>query len=388
MEEAAKRALDKQFEEGIFVKSDKAEFIHSLHYVGKPDGDCRPTVDFKPGINKWIIPSKHPLPRTMDILHRLSDYKFFSKLDISQAYHHVALDPESQPLTAFISPWHGLCMYTRMPMGMSDSGDTFQMTVENTLSGIDGVFAYSDDILIGGKTREEHDLHLREVMDRLDKQNYRLKKSKLTIAQQKVNMLGHTISVDESGVTTLAPDQKNVESLLKLPEPKDIQGVHQVHGAFGFYRQFIPDFAEIMEPILELTRKGVPFVWSDQCGTAFQILKKKIASPQVLVPFDLNRETFLTTDASDAGLGAVLSQMVDGVERPIAFAAKTLNEAQRNYSTPEWEALAVVWATEHFEKFLLGHHFTIRTDQISLKTLMTRFSDSTRASKWIARWYD
>ncbi len=143
-----------------------------------------------------------------------------------------------------------------------------------------------------------------------------------------------------------------------------------------------------MEPILELTRKGVPFVWSDQCGAAFQILKKKIASPQVLVPFDLNRETFLTTDASDAGLGAVLSQMVDGVERPIAFAAKTLNEAQRNYSTPEWEALAVVWATEHFEKFLLGHHFTIRTDQISLKTLMTRFSDSTRASKRIARWYD
>ncbi|MCP4342595.1 MAG: DDE-type integrase/transposase/recombinase, partial [Desulfobulbaceae bacterium] len=122
-----------------------------------------------------------------------------------------------------------------------------------------------------------------------------------------------------------------------------------------------------------------------QCQTAFDTIKQRVASPKCMVPFEPSRFTYLTTDASDIGLGAVLSQVVDGKEHPVSFAHKTLNESQRNYSTPEREALAVVWATEHFEKFLLGHRFILRTDQNSLTTLMTRFTDT---SKQIARWYD
>ncbi|MCP4339812.1 MAG: DDE-type integrase/transposase/recombinase, partial [Desulfobulbaceae bacterium] len=344
-------------------------------------------MDFKPGINKWIIPSIHPLPRPSEIFDQVGKFNFFSKLDISQAYHHIALDSESQHLTAFTSPWHGLCVYTRVPMGMSDSGDAFQKCIDHTLSGLQGVFAYSDDILIGGSTREEHDSRLRAVFQCLDEHNYRLKKPKVAIAKQQVTMLGHLIS-SESGITTINPDPKNVEAILKLPEPSDIHGVRQITGSCNYFKDFIPDYAELTEPLHQLTRKNTPFRWTELCSTSFRTLKKRISSPECLVPFDPNCETFLTTDASDVGLGAELSQMVGNTERPVAFAAKTLNQAQRNYSTPEREALAVVWATEHFEKYLLGRYFTLRTDQNSLTTLMTGFSDSTRASKRIARWCD
>ncbi|MCP3662860.1 MAG: hypothetical protein GY696_10245, partial [Gammaproteobacteria bacterium] len=121
--------------------------------------------------------------------------------------------------------------------------------------------------------------------------------------------------------------------------------------------------------------------------TGFDELKKRIASPEVLVPFNPNNPTFLTTDASDIGLGAVLSRDCDGTDRPIAFASKTLSSAERNYSTPERETLACVWAMEHFNYFLFGRKFTLRTDQSSLQTLLTRFGE-TRSSRRISRWYD
>ncbi|MCP4343164.1 MAG: DDE-type integrase/transposase/recombinase, partial [Desulfobulbaceae bacterium] len=386
MQDSGKRALDKLLEEGVVKKADKSEWVHPLHLVGKPDGDARPTVDFSRRINKWVIPSIHPLPCAKDIFQKIGKFKFFSKLDISSAYHHIALDADSQPLTTFISPWHGLLMYDRVPMGLTDLGDAFQKAIDSTLSGLEGVFAYADDVLIGGSTREEHDFRLREVMQRLDQNNFRLKKPKLVIAQQKVTMLGHLISASESQ-TTICPDPKNVESILKLPVPQDIHGVRQFLGACQFFADSMGNFAELSEPLNELNRKNVVFKWSDQCQTAFDTIKQQIASPKCMVPFEPSRLTYLTTDASQVGLGALLSQVVDGKERPVSFAHKTLNEAQRNYSTPEREALAVVWATEHFEKFLLGRRFTLRTDQISLKTLMTQFAD-TRTSKRIARWRD
>ncbi|MCP4346888.1 MAG: RNA-directed DNA polymerase, partial [Desulfobacterales bacterium] len=237
MQDSGKRALDKLLEAGVIKKADKSEWVHPLHLVGKPDGDARPTVDFSRGINKWVVPSIHPLPCAKDIFQKIGNFKFFSKLDISSAYHHIALDADSQPLTTFISPWHGLLMYNRVPMGLTDSGDAFQKAIDSTLSGLQGVFAYADDVLIGGSTREEHDSRLREVIQRLDENNFRLKKPKLVIAQQKVTMLGHLISASDSQ-TTICPDPKNVESILKLPVPKDIHGIRQFLGACQFFSDF------------------------------------------------------------------------------------------------------------------------------------------------------
>ncbi|MCP4978636.1 MAG: hypothetical protein GY931_21015, partial [Maribacter sp.] len=127
--------------------------------------------------------------------------------------------------------------------------------------------------------------------------------------------------------------------------------------------KYIRDYDVLTEPLLKRTRKNAQFSWDKECQIGFDELKKRIVSPEVLIPFNPNNPTFLTTDASDVGLGAVLSQDCDGTDRPIAFASKTLSSAERNYPAPERETLECVWAMEHFNHFLFGRKFTLRTDQ-------------------------
>ena len=199
-------------------------------------------------------------------------------------------------------------------------------------------------------------------------------------------MLGRIISSTPDG-TTIKVDPHRADSIQSIREPANISEVRSFLGLCQFFACSISSYAEASEPLHRLTRKNVPFVWDESCQKSFDILKAKISSPEVLVPFNPNLPTFLTTDASDVGIGAMLSQLQNGKDRPIAFASKTLSVAERNYSTPEREALACVWAAEHFEKYLLGRHFTLRTDQHSLKTLLQRFAE-TRMSRRISRWYD
>ncbi|MCP3666896.1 MAG: DDE-type integrase/transposase/recombinase [Gammaproteobacteria bacterium] len=386
LREEVRKELDSLIEQGVIERTDKAEYIHPLHFIRKPDGQIRTTVDFSRGLNEDIVPTVHPLPLPSEILSHVGDDRYFSKLDIAKAYFHVELAPESRPLTAFLSDSHGLCQFKRLPMGLTDSGAVFQKQVELTLAGEEGVDAYVDDILIRGKTRKEHDERLRKALAKLEERDFRLQKHKLLIAKTEVPFTGHLITSSPSG-TVIKPDPKNGEAIRELNPPTDIAGIRQFNGCCNYYSPFIRDFAELSEPLRLRTRKNATFSWDEQCQTAFDVLKSRITSPEVLVPFNPNLPTFLTTDASDVGLGAVLSQTMEGMDRPIAFASKTLSSAERNYSTPERETLACVWAAEHFDKFLFGRHFTLRTDQSSLQTLLTRFSD-TRSSHRISRWFD
>lgn len=386
MRQAAKEDLDSLLEEDIIEQIVKSEYVHPVHFVWKPDKTIRTTVDFSKGLNEDIIPSIHPLPLPEDIFSRVTEDRFFSKLDISKAYFHLELAPESRPLTAFITESHGLCQFKRVPMGLTDSGAACQKWIENALAGLPGVDCYIDDIFIRGRNRVEHDARLKATLERLQSNNIRLKRPKLLIATQKVPFLGHLIIATDSG-TTIQPDPKNSQSIRDLRTPTDIHGVRQFLGCCNYYSQYIRSYANLTEPLHNLTRKNVHWDWSEKCQISFDTLKNRIASPEVLVPFNPNFPTFLTTDASDVGLGAILSQLQGGNDRPIAFASKTLSMAERNYSAPEREALACTWACEHFDKYLLGRKFTLRTDQSSLQALLKRFGEN-RTSRRISRWYD
>ena len=386
MRDEVRKELDSLLAQGVIESTDKAEYVHPLHFIRKPDGSIRTTVDFSRGLNLDIIPSVHPLPLPSDIFSRVCEDKFFSKLDVSKAYFHLELAPESRPLTAFITPSHGLCQFKRVPMGLTDSGAAFQKRIELTLAGLPGVDVYIDDILVRGRTRAEHDSRLRSACARLEHDGFRLQRKKLLIAQTEVSFTGHLLVSSPTG-TTVKPDPRNGAAIRSMSPPTDLHGLRQFLGSCNYYSQFIRDYAELTEPLHNLTRKDVTFVWTPICQVAFDSLKARISSPEVLVPFNPNLPTFLTTDASDVGLGAVLSQTQDGADRAIAFASKTLAPPERNYSTPERETLACVWAAEYFEKFLLGRHFTLRTDQSSLQTLLTRFGTN-RTSRRISRWYD
>ncbi len=345
MEDDAKKALDELIREDVIEQIDKSEYVHPLHFIRKPDNSVRVTVDFSVGLNKNIVPSNHPLPLPMDIFNQVGEDRYFSKLDVSQAYHHIELAPESRHLTAFITPSHGLCQYKRTPMGLTDSGSAFQRCIEQSLSGLEGVHPYCDDILIRGKTRNEHDARLRKALQCLDSDNYRLKRSKLLIAQTEIPLLGHIISSSPTG-TLFKPDPRNGSAILNLRPPSNLSELRSFLGCCNFYSSFIKNFAELTEPLHRLTRKNVQFEWESPCQKSFDVLKSRIASPEALVPFNPNLQTFLTTDASDVGLGAVLSQLQNGMDRPIAFAAKTLLSSERNYSTPEREALGYVFGAQ------------------------------------------
>ncbi|MCP3666702.1 MAG: DDE-type integrase/transposase/recombinase, partial [Gammaproteobacteria bacterium] len=209
---------------------------------------------------------------------------------------------------------------------------------------------------------------------------------KLIIAVQEVSLLGHILSSSPTG-TLIRPDPRNASAILKLRSPSNIHEVLQFLGFCNFISQFIRDYAELTEPLHRLTRKDIPFEWDKRCQVSFEVLKARIASPEVLSTYNPNLPTILTTDASDVGLGAVLSQLNEGKEYFIAFASKTLSSTERNYSSPEREALACVWAVEYFQKYLLGIRFTLRTDQRSLLSLLSH-SSCQRTSRRIARWRD
>jgi transposase InsO family protein len=380
----AKSEIELMLRDGLVERISRSDWVSPVHYV-KKEGKCvRVTVDYSTGLNQAIDPTLHPLPRPQDIFQKARNAKILSKLDISKGYWHIELHPDSRPLTAFITPSHGLLQFCRLPMGMVDSGAVFCRAVEETLQGLSGVESYVDDILIYGSSQADHDRNLDAALQALQAAGFRLNRKKILISKTSLPMLGSILSCGSSGLT-ISVDPKRTEALNKMKTPTTITHVRSFLGACE--RTHISSFSHIAEPLIRLTRKNVPFEWTDDCEAAFECLKTKMSHAIDLTPFDPSYPIVLRTDASDVGLGAYLLLIKDGEECPVSFAARTLIPAERNYSTPEKEALAAVWAIDkQFSKFLLGQHFVIESDQSSMTTLLPKHS--ARASQRIQRWTD
>ncbi|MCP3665911.1 MAG: RNA-directed DNA polymerase, partial [Gammaproteobacteria bacterium] len=230
-----------------------------------------------------------------------------SKIDLKKAYWHIPLAKESRACTSFLTESHGLLQFKRLPMGMTDSGASFQSAVEKCLRGLDGVEPYIDDILIWGKTAAEHDDRVWAVFGRLNRDGFRVTEAKIHLARQQLSMLGQLLTVTDDGIEII-PDPERTEDILNIPPPTTLRKLQQFLGAANYFSSHIPHFATIAEPLFKLKRKKTnKFLWDDACNKAFETIKDAIASPKVLVPFDPSCQVHLTTDASLFGLGAVLS---------------------------------------------------------------------------------
>ena len=241
---------------------------------------------------------------------------------------------------------------------------------------------YVDDILVYGRDRAEHDRNLKMVLDRLQEYNFRLAQDKCRFGVKEVAFLGHIIGAD--GVR---PDPKNLKGIEDCVQPSSVKDILVFLGMVDFYRDFVRDVTSLEEPLRKLTRKGQPWQWEKEQDIAFRTLKAIMKEDLKVHLFDPAAPTILTTDASDVGVGAMLSQVQNGKEVPIAFASSTLTPAQRNYSASEKEAWAVVWACEHWEKYLLGRHFTLQTDHSALKTMLVNRGSRRESSKF-HRWLE
>lgn len=223
-----------------------------------------------------------------------------------------------------------------------------------------------DDIIVFGSSQEEHDERLFKVLSRLQEYNITLNEDKCKFSVSEADFLGYIVS--ETG---LRPLQSNIQGILKLKTPENTSELATFLGTTNFYMRFVPGYADIVEPLRKLQRKDTEWEWGDEQNSAFKKLKAKLSSKPLLAHFDINCDTIVTCDSSGYAVGGVMSQIQDGVEKPIAFFSKTLSTTERKYSTSEREALACVHACEHWHFYLYGRRFLLRTDHQALKTLLS-----------------
>ena len=348
--------------------------------VSKKDGSIRFCVDYRK-VNGITRKDAYPLPRVDDTLDTLSGSKWFSTLDLISGYWQVEVEEKDREKTAFCTP-DGLFEFKVMPFGLCNAPATFQRLMDMVLAGLQwtNCLVYLDDIIVIGKTFPQHLHNLTKVLERLRNAGLKLQPKKCCLCSKQVEFLGHIVS--PNGVST---DPKKIDKVANWPIPSCKREVQQFLGLANYYRRFVADFAKIAKPLHKLTEKTATFTWDDECQTSFERLRSSLVTAPILAFPDLDKPFILDTDASDVGIGAVLSQKDDGGdERVVAYASKSLSRAEQHYCATRRELLAVVTFIRHFRPYLLGRRFTLRTDHGSL-TWLAQFKEPVGQ---LARWLE
>ena len=337
----------------------------------------RLVVDFRK-LNDSTESDAYPLPNIAEILDQLGSSKYFSVVDLATGFYQIPLDEGSKPLTAF-SFFGEHYQFKRLPMGLKGSPATFQRLMNNVLTGMQGIkcLVYLDDIVIFGSSLTEHNVKLKSVFSRLREHNLKLQPNKCSFLRKEIAYLGHVISEDG-----IKPDPKKTDAVQNFPTPKTPKHIKSFMGLASYYRKFIPNFSEIASPLNHLLKKDVKFNFDARCKDSFEKLKKKLINPPILQFPDFSREFLVTTDASLNAIGGVLSQGTIGQDLPIAYASRTLNKAERNYSTIERELLGIIWTVQHFRPYLFGRKFRILTDHRPLVYLFSVSNPSSRLMRF------
>ena len=383
-------ALRQKVEEEL-DRLERAKIIEPVRYskwaapvvpVIKNDGSIRLCGDYRTTVNQAAKLDPYPLPKIEDLFASLAGGRVFSKLDLSHAYLQVMLDEESRDLVT-VNTHKGLFRFNRLPFGVASAPAIFQRIIEGILKGIPGICIYLDDILITGKTEEEHLTNLEEVFRQLEAAGMRLKRNKCCFNMPEVTYLGHRI--DKDG---LHPTADKTKAILQAPAPKNTTELRAFLGLINYYGKFLPNLSMVLTPLHKLLRSNTRWSWKTEQSRAFEDAKNLLRSPRVLIHYDSSRPLVLSCDASPYGVGAVLSHvMEDNTERPIAFASRTLAKAETNYAHLEKEALAIIFGIQKFHNYLYGRKFIIHSDHKPLMYILNASkSIPTMASPRVIRW--
>ncbi len=375
---SVKEELDTMMKMGV-IEHSRSPYASPMVRVPKKNGELRLCGDFRK-INSISEVDPYPMPSVEQITDEVAQGKYISTLDLTRGYYQVPLTTRAKEMSAFITPF-GLFQYCVMPFGMVNSGATFQRLIDDVLEGCEN-FArgYIDDLVIFSNTWEDHKIHVREVLRRLTEAGLTVKPNKCTFGASTVQYLGHVV-----GSGGVAPNKDKVKEVLNFPRPTTKRDIRAFLGLSGYYSKFIQNYATIAKPLTDMTRKNLPniVVWTGQAEQAFLTLKKRLTNAPILRAPDFERTFIVQTDASDYGLGAVLTQLdKDEHEHPIRYLSRKMTPAESRYSVTEKECLAIVWALKKLYPYLYGVKFVLQTDHKALKWLQTARLTNSRVSRW------
>ena len=368
--EAVREEIREMLEKGVIVPS-KSPFSSPIVMVPKKDGSNRMCIDYRK-LNDLTVKDAYPLPRIGQTIDALQGAGVFSFLDLASGYWQIPVAAEDRHKTAFCTSDGGLYECLKMPFGSTNAPPTFQRNMNDIFKEdlYKHVLIFLDDVLTFIKTPEEHLEHLEKVCIVLRKAGLRPKPKKCNLFRTEFHYLGHVINKEG-----IQPDPKKLAAVREWEPPTDVTGVRSFVAFCNYYRKFVQNFAEVARPLYLLTSKGLKFTWTEEHDKAFRTLKKRLleapilAFPSFELPFNID------TDASDTALGAVLSQVIDGIEYPIAFESRVLTKTEVNYATTKREALGVVQAVQWFRPYIYGSKCIIRTDHASLQGLFRQNAD-------------
>ena len=342
--ETVKTELDEMLKDGI-IEPSRSEWSFPLVIVKKSDGSLRLCVDYR-RLNQISEFDAYPMPRVEDIIDRIGRSQFISTMDLTRGYWQVPVAVEDKPKTAFVTPF-GLFQYNVMPFGLKGAPATFQRLMDRVLHGLEFAGVYIDDLIIFSETLEEHLTHLKTILDKLKEAGLTAKATKCTFGASHCTYLGHIV-----GSGFVKPIESKTAAIESFKVPQTKKDLLTFLGMAGYYRRFIHDYSAIAAPLTDLTKKSQPskISWTPECDTAFKELKKLLSSSPILRSPDFNTPFMLQTDASDLGIGAVLSQKTEnGEEHPVAYWSRKLLPRERRYSTIEKECLAIKLAVQAFQ---------------------------------------
>ncbi len=378
--EAMERYINESLLAG-FIRPSSSPAGAGFFFVEKKDGSLRPCIDYR-GLNDITVKNSHPLPLMSSAFELLQGATIFTKLDLHNAYHLVRIRKGDEWKTAFNTPT-GHFEYLVMPFGLSNSPAVFQTLVNDVLRDVVNrfVFVYLDDILIFSQNERDHIQHVRLVLQRLLENHLFAKLEKCEFHAQSVPFLGFILSPEG-----IRMDPAKVEAVANWPIPDNRKAVQRFLGFANFYRRFIQGFSQIALPLTNLTSTRQRFCWSEQALEAFEKLKSRFVSAPILKNPDPSRQYIVEVDASEVGVGAILSQRSpsDNKVHPCAFFSHRLTPSERNYDIGNKELLAVKLALEEWRHWLegAGVPFLVWTDHKNLEYIHSAKRINSRQARW------
>ncbi|XP_061713508.1 uncharacterized protein K02A2.6-like [Cydia pomonella] len=362
-----------------------SQWVSPMVPVLKENGDLRICIDMRRA-NEAIIRENHPLPTMDELLPHFRQAKFFSRLDIKNAFHQLEIDEDSRHITTF-STSKGLFRYKRLMFGVSCAPEMFQKVLEKMLLGCEGTANFIDDIIIYGSDEKEHDTRLKKVLQVLKDNDVLLNEAKCIYKTNKIEFLGHELTAN--GVKPL---DKYILAIQSAKRPTNVEEIQSFLGLVNYVGKWIPNLASLTEPLRQLVRLKLSKTtdlrkyWTSSQEQAFDTLKASLSNIQTLGYYNPADRTQIVADASPVGLGALLIQIDRNGPRIIAFGNKSLTDCEKRYCQTEKEALALVWAVEHFKTYLFGKEFEIISDHKPLETIFgPRSKPCARIERWVLR---